>query len=708
MKLYSNKYFVESDKEMYPKELYRIIKQLYFNIYDDRYSQLLLITLAKMILEQDIKDLLNKDPDKSFILDKYCIYKISDNMLEYNLFAKICKLLFKSQIKQIEKQEILAMHDIGNIYSKSGGKGSQDYDSLMLIKYHPNKSKKKKDLNEVAGHIRNQRIDLIFQVFDPVIQSFGAKASDMEKKKNPIFSHNFVNRGKNNHSEGNYNKKEDQLYLKLTKISKLLIHEITKSLGKLIGKSEIDKINDWISKKFPIIIFHKFLKIMDNPTTLFTIDAGLLIDRNAFKQFMDMSLNNFYSFSYAMRYCLGIIGQNDKNEMPDDDTSKGINKFFASYKGILINTVKDIFTFKLKPQVDLNLMSLKEFFLHSLKDRSSIINFSLWDLKRLQEVIVPNINNIRILNDGFDFMDFVFFNQKDYPNNYMASDAGLILSEIDKQENLSVQISIKSRFLAYHNPTTLMKCRHCSVITLHEFVLSNESVYFKEFKFFEKSSLAGKFVKILKTCNHLNLKNDRICEYFRAETIKKDSSILEILFGLITLMVLDDKRNYLIPEEDMSDSKSLFEITLKDNSTLTNSKLKELCKVINTKFDKMKLHKVYHEELKKTLDDIKKLTSTKLEDTRAELYERIKKNFDKGLGNPDIFKNYKNSLKTSSKIIQMQKYLDNLPKSKNLFGKLSKEKKDKLLPFREIELKKLMDDKIVAKVVLTNCDADLK
>jgi len=173
---------------------------------------------------------------------------------------------------------------------------------------------------------------------------------------------------------------------------------------------------------------------------------------------------------------------------------------------------------------------------------------------------------------------------------------------------------------------------------------------------------------------------------------------------MLMLYAVDNKKIYGIDSSELTEQKVLFDIIL--NRDITNSKFKDFCKEIMNKYDKMKNHKDYQEQLQLTLNDILKMKNSQKSQSRPVLYDRIKKNFEKGYGNPDIYKNYKNSLKGSSKMILIERHINELPKSKNLMGKLPKEKKEKLLPFRDYELKKLMDDKVIFRVLLTTCDAD--
>jgi len=403
------------------------------------------------------------------------------------------------------------------------------------------------------------------------------------------------------------------------------------------------------------------------------------------------------------------MGEGGGESVGQDEISKIIIKSFSINKSKFEIAIKDILMNKNYSKLDFDEFMMKKFFGHSLNDRSYMINFSLYDLKRLQEVIVPNIKQLRILNEDFDFMDYVFFNKKDYPEHYIGTDGGLMAIEVDKEENLKIQINMKTRLLAFKNPTSLWKCKHCEILTLQDFVLSNEKLFYKEFNLFDKTSVTGKFLQILKNCPVLSkVSGDKISEYLKEELSDSKTKLdKELLFSLITLIVLGDRDKYLIPEQDMADDKILFEITLKDNANLTNSKLKDLCKKIQNKYEKMMSHCQYQDDVKNTLGFIKKFKERNTEESRYKLFERVRKNFEKGFGNPDIFNNYKNSLKNSCMMILLQKHIENMPRS-NLLGKLSKEKKEQLLAFREFELKKLIEDKIIISVINRDCNADQK
>src|SRR5690606_25902407 len=90
--------------------------------------------------------------------------------------------------------------------------------------------------------------------------------------------------------------------------------------------------------------------------------------------------------------------------------------------------------------------------------------------------------------------------------------------------------------------------------------------------------------------------------------------------------------------------------------------------------------------------------------SKSKLFNEIKYNLERGIGNPDM-KKYESTLNSSSKFVRLTKHIENIPKSKNLFEKLSKEKKGKLLPMREYNLKELISDKCIVNILLPNCDA---
>ena len=49
-----------------------------------------------------------------------------------------------------------------------------------------------------------------------------------------------------------------------------------------------------------------------------------------------------------------------------------------------------------------------------------------------------------------------------------------------------------------------------------------------------------------------------------------------------------------------------------------------------------------------------------------------------------------------------------MPKSKNLFEKLSKQKRAQLLPMREYSLQELISDKCITNIFIPNCNAFYK
>jgi alpha-tubulin suppressor-like RCC1 family protein len=707
LNMYKHEYFLKSQRDMFPKDLYKIIKTLFSNK-EDKFSLYLLIIIAKEILRIDIEKLLSQckdENDKKNILDNYTIFRYLPNGdVEFNLFAKIVKLIFKSQIKQNFQQELLATFMIGQVYAKTGGKSNPNFPTAMLLKYNPIKKRKNTDNSEPSTHQKNQRVDLIMHVIESMISNMGSPEA---YSKSTLFTITKDMCGKGEKSSS------DHMSI-LTQTSKLLISEIIKIFEKLLKKSQSEKILDFIVKKFPMIIFHKLIKMVKSPKDKIILNAGIMVDRQSFNFFMDHGLHNFYSLSYALRYSFTLFGLGDKaNELPDDEMNKLIEKKFKHGTGsnsiiqkletLMKSLIVSINTNKSTAEYNLDLKLLREFFVHNLEDRSERIPIDLSMIKRLQEVIAPNIENIRILNPEFDLMDLVFFNKKNYPDNYIGEKGGLV-SSTDILEGVKIQVNVKTRLLSLQTPATLMKCVHCNVITLHEFVLSNEASFYKEFKFFNKSSIQGRFIQILKTCSPVRVRNDKITEFLKEELNKKDSPVLENFNKMLTLYAVDNKKVYGIDSSELTEQKVLIDIIL--SRDITNTKFKELCKEIMNKFDKMKNHKDYHDQLQLTLNEILKMKNSQKSQSRPILYDRIKRNFEKGYGNPDIYKNYKNSLAGSCKMIQLEKHINELPKSKNLMGKLPKEKKEKLLPFRDYELKKLMDDKIIFRVLLTNCDAD--
>ena len=715
IKIYENNYISD-------KELYKIIKQLYFNISDNAYSQLLLITIIKMVIVCDVKKIQNKlecssGKTKNF-LDNLQIIKFSNEALEMNLFARLCKFYIKQQLKFTKKLEFVAIFLIGIVYNKTAGKGaSVNWEKSLLIRYHPSISQKKRDMNDLYSYYRNSRVDLIFEIFKVFCDLLNTNEADIDNyKNNPVFT--GFNFEKKNKSEFN------NLFMKLDKSILLLISEIYKTMSEFLNKitdfNNSDNVAEWIAKSFPFLLFHRLIQILENPMKNISIDVSILIDKFSFKSFMDKSLSNFYSLSFFLKnFC---VMMSNLSEIGNDEILKLIVLKFKEYNSSFYSALKNIMIKDIvnppknkEANKDFDLLVLSEFFKHSLNDRHHVINFSLHKLKMLQNVIVENIENIRILNKGFDLMDMIFFNKKS--EFYIGEDKGLKTLNIDPEEDRIIQVKLKTRSLALQKLDSLMKCQHCNIILLHDFILSNESPFYREFPFLNRASKEGSFLKILKTCDPIQMKNEDICSFFEEQIGKSDKiEFKDSLYFLFTLLA-DDQKKFYICEEDIQVKDALIGKMFKMHKGTLNLIFKEYCKFIKANFDLMKSHQEYCERLKKTLKEIKSLAPDDVNSDisaiinpnvvfRKHLFEKINKNFEKGFGNPDLLK-YSNSFNSKAKLLQLNSHIKNMPKSNNLYLKLSQENKKNLIPIREFPLKKLIDNRVIYKV-LSNSDANKK
>jgi hypothetical protein len=461
-------------------------------------------------------------------------------------------------------------------------------------------------------------------------------------------------------------------------------------------------------KNFSLLTFDKLIKIIENPLKLLSVDAGILVDKISFNNFMNKCETNFYSLAYSIRFFFIFIAFNGHmSEMGEDDINKKIEKKASDLKPMMTSALKDILTYKNKNKSEarIDLLLLKEFFNHSLNDQVFPINFSLYYIKRLHEVIVPNIDKIRVLNKGFDLMDVIFFNKKE--EYYLGSENGLINYSIGLDNDQIAQINIKTRALAYQNPQTLMRCQHCEMLMLHEFNIANEKVFYEEFEFIMKSSKEGRMLEILKLISRISRKSDKMTDILKEELKRsEDLNLKENLYLMFTMIAIERKSELLLQEDDIGDQDKLINIML--NSDSTNARLLEYCKKIISKYEEMKNHLQYHELLLKTFNEIK--NNPKINDQnvfKRELYEKVKKNFERGYGNPDVLR-YINSLDGNCKLVKLCKHIEDMPKSKNLFEKLSKDKKAKLLPIREYKLRSLINKKIIVGILLKDCDAEQK
>ena len=315
-----------------------------------------------------------------------------------------------------------------------------------------------------------------------------------------------------------------------------------------------------------------------------------------------------------------------------------------------------------------------------------------------------NIDKLRVLTKSFDILDIVFFNK--IKALHIGLEGGLTgyPTSMDPKRDTYLQLKLRTRALAYGMPDSLMRCRGCKTMILEEFNLANDELFFDEFNFIMKSSKEGSLINVLKKVNLSELKHEQdFINILSKEVKNEDSQTKEDLYFLCSNIAVDHKKDLLLDEEDIVDKNKLFGIILKDKNTIET--FKKLCKNIKENYDKMKIHIYYQEELLTALGKIEKEIGSIL-NRKDKLYERICKNFEKGYGNPEI-KQHINSLPAKSIFVSLVNEIDKLPKSENLFGKLSSDKKAKLLPIKEFEVKDLINDGIVVKVLDSISDVDI-
>jgi len=414
---------------------------------------------------------------------------------------------------------------------------------------------------------------------------------------------------------------------------------------------------------------------------------------------------------------------NKGEENADDDLHKNIIKKIPDFKEKISGLLLDIFAYSARGNLEQKAMEqqrlklesfqIKYFFKNSMADRNSCISFSLYYLKRL-EIVMKNKNNIsklRVLNEGFDILDVVFYNK--VKQLYIGEEGGLSNFSITEDRDITLQVKLRTRALAYAKPDTLMRCKGCKTLTLEEFNLAHDEIFFDEFNFILKSSKEGALMNILKKVNLSELKQEQDFMTILMTEIKNEDSIInEDLYFLCSSLAVENKQELLLDEEDIVDKYKLFNIILNDKSTIDT--FKKLCKDIKTNYDGMRHHFIYQDYLMKSLNSIEAEITGEDESSSGNklvkkdaLFEKIRKNFEKGYGNPNM-KMHINSLSNNSMFVQLVKHIESLPKSDNLFEKLSQDKKSKILPFKEFEFKKLLGDGTISKVLLKNSDAELK
>jgi hypothetical protein len=197
------------------------------------------------------------------------------------------------------------------------------------------------------------------------------------------------------------------------------------------------------------------------------------------------------------------------------------------------------------------------------------------------------------------------------------------------------------------------------------------------------------------------------------------------------MFAYEKKSDLMLEEDDLKQEEKLFDIMLNDKTMKV--KISDISKEIIEKYKDMEDHRIYQKKLENSLNNIAQFITVKEDETyiknlsmikeslclsentkksksemyfNLELFKRIQKNFEKGYGNPDLEK-HADSLDNNAMLVNLIKSIAEMPKSKNLFEKLSVNKKSKLLPFREYSLKKLLDERIILKVLIKTGDINL-
>jgi alpha-tubulin suppressor-like RCC1 family protein len=667
---------------MTDKELYLITKSLYFNIYDDNYSKLILINLITIILTHRLKE----EKVNAESLERFYIFKENNGEVEYDLFSKLCKLVCKSDINHLKKQEIVAIKLVNFVFAKIGSKPAHEMEKAMQIKITPANRKKNKEEN-MSSSVVNLRLDNIFTAVKEFFTIIRTETANLDQFKDTLFALDM----------DEIKKKYPGKLFKHSPIIQLLINKVYETISTVCETDDSEKLNDWIAKNLGITIFGRLLRIIENPYGRLSIKASIVVDTVTLNNFIELNRNNFYSIYYVLKYTMFGLTNRDLEE---DDTCKKINLRIKDLKANIISSLRETITKNTEDNLKTDLLLLDNFFEHSMKDTSKVINFSLYRLKQLEMLITYNIDKMRVLNESFDLMDIIFFN-KVKKELYIGKDGDLSRLDIGLENDVTIQVKLKTKALAYQNPQALMRCQHCKILLLNDFNLANEEVFYDEFPFFPKSSKETVFIKILKKIPTVT-KAEIILDFLKNFIqVDENAKVKDDLYFLFTLIAIENKTELLLEESDINNSDRLLSIMLTENSNIRV--LTNLSKRILDKHNEFKAFLTYHNQLFSILKKIEE-RATSSQVFKKDLFNEIKGNVEKGIGNPDM-KRYQSSLNNSSKFVRLVKHIENIPKSKNLFEKLSKEKKGKLLPMREYNLKELVTEKVIVNIFLPNCDA---
>ena len=712
---------------------------LFSNIYNDKYSKLLLISIAKMILESDLKkekfkidnEILKDKQRKNNILDEYKIIKVDKDPIEINLVGKIFKLIFKSELEEnIYKSDALAAIVVNHIYKIVGSKvGQGEMEKVMNIFYPPNE--KPAEEQNFAASALTRKIEFVFNIINIIFDLMILPSNDetvIAKEYVYSLQKEIYNAKSKDHENSDKIK-----FISYGKTTRTMIKEMYSIIKKFTDVKDIEKIDDWMAKNLGLLLFRKLIKTLGNPNSLLKINANIAIDKVSFKSFMERCRFNFYSVSYVFEHILkSLLAHEDHQIGGEKEVFKKVNKKISDNRNSYVNNLRNLVSRSEQEEKNhrTDILNLEQFFIHSLNEKVYPINFSLFLLKKLHVLIVSNIDKIRVLNKGFDLMDIIFFNPNaDY---YLGLENGLATFNIGEDNTISIQQKLKTRALAFENPKSLNRCSHCKTLVLKEFNFSNEEIFFDECQFYMKNSKQGYLLQIIKEMKDIT--SDNIIELFKDELMNQKNKIRDTLYQLFAMFAYEKKSDLMLEEDDLKNEDKLFEIIFNDKTV--KSKISDLSKEIIEKYKDMEDHRIYQQQLERSLINISQFILKKEDDTyiknlskinesqnnvivnenvkkqkseiyfNLELFKRIKRNFEKGYGNPDLEK-HADSLDSNAILVNLIKSIQDMPKSKNLFEKLSVVKKSKLLPFREYSLRKLLDDKVITKVLVKTGETNL-
>ena len=723
------------NKLMGDKDLYVVIKQLFSNINNDKYSKILLLTIAKMIFERDLRsqkdkiknenEKINKDKTKKLdILEEYKLINVEKDS-EINLFGKLFKLIFKSEFEEnIQKSDAVAAIVVNHIYKLVGSKlGHGEMEKAMYIFAPPNE--KVSDEISYTASALNGKLEYVFNIINVIFELMNLLSSD-----ETIIAKEYVyNLNKDVYNNKLSENSDKNMFISYGKITKILLKEMYSSIKKITEIKDLEKIDDWMGKNLGLLLFRKLIKTLTNPNSLLLINANIAIDRTSYKSFMERCKFNFYTVSFTFEHILkSLLASEDKQIGGEEEAFKKINKKLSDNRSFYLGKLKNLVSRSESEEKNqrTDILSLEQFFIHSLNEKVYPINFSLFLLKKLHVTIVANIDKIRVLNKGFDLMDVIFFNTN--PEYFLGMTKGLATFNISADNTLIIQQKLKTRSLAFENPKNINRCTICRTVILKEFNYSNEETFFDECQLYMKNSKHGYVIQILKDMK--NISSDNIIDHFKVELKNPNNKIKDNLFQLLAIFAYE-KKDLMLEDDDLKHETKLFAIMFNDKTVKT--KFSEISKEILEKFKEMEDHRQYQTQLDQSLMNISKYV-TKNQDEKfvknldmindsmnineitkknksdqffnLELFKRIQKNFEKGYGNPDLEK-HADSLESNAMLVNLIKSIANMPRSKNLFEKLSVNKKSKLLPFREYSLKNLFDNNVIIRVLVKTGEYNL-